>query len=41
LEAIYSLLEQLPYQVLLDGKPVTKELVCANRALVDLHLLPR
>jgi len=41
LEDIYTVLEQLPYHILLDGKPVSKALFCANRALIDLHLIPR
>lgn len=41
LEDIYAVLEQLPYHILLDGKPVSKAEFCANRALIDLHLIPR
>jgi FkbM family methyltransferase len=41
LEDIYTVLEQLPYHILLDGKPVSKAVFCANRALIDLHLIPR
>lgn len=41
LEALYDVLEKLPYQILLDGKPLSKADFCSNRNLIDLHLIPR
>lgn len=41
LEDIYSLLESLPYDILYNGNPISKETFCSNTALIDLHLIPR
>ena len=41
LEALYDVLAKLPYQILLDGAPLSKSDFCSNRNLIDLHLIPR
>lgn len=41
LEALYDVLQRLPYQILLNGTPMSKADFCANRKLIDLHLIPR
>lgn len=40
LEAIYELLSEIHYRILYDGKDISKEAFCANRALIDLHCKP-
>lgn len=41
LEDIYDLIEELRYDVISNGKLITKEQFCSNDQLIDLHLLPR
>jgi FkbM family methyltransferase len=41
LEDIYDLLVELNYEITYHGMPVDKEGFCSNRALIDLHLMPR
>jgi len=41
LEDIFDLIEELRYDIICNGKLITKEQFCSNRDLIDLHLLPR
>lgn len=41
LEDIFDLIEQMRYDIICNGKLITKEQFCSNRELIDLHLLPR
>lgn len=41
LEDIYDLLLQLNYTILYNNKEISKEVFCANKELIDLHLTPR
>lgn len=41
LEDIFSLVEDMRYDIICSGKLISKEQFCNNRELIDLHLLPR
>jgi len=41
LEDIFDLIDDLRYDIICNGKFITKEQFCSNRELIDLHLLPR
>lgn len=40
LEDIYNLIQKLRYDIICNGKLISKETFCNNRELIDLHLLP-
>ncbi len=40
LEDIYDLLESLRYNITYKGEPISKELFCNNRQMIDLNLIP-
>lgn len=41
LEDIYDFVSNLNYYITYEGKPITKDVFCANKKLIDLHLLPK
>jgi FkbM family methyltransferase len=41
LEDIYDFIDRLNYDITYRGKPISKETFCANKGLIDLHLLPK
>jgi FkbM family methyltransferase len=40
LEDIYDYIEKLNYNIIYDGKNISREAFCANTEMIDLHLLP-
>jgi FkbM family methyltransferase len=40
LEDIYDFLLQINYHITYQNKPITKAAFCANKEMIDLHLLP-
>jgi len=40
LEDIYDFVSNLSYHITYEGKPISKDIFCANKKLIDLHLLP-
>jgi FkbM family methyltransferase len=41
LELIYDLLQSLPYLITYNNQPIDKATFCNNKALIDVHLIPK
>lgn len=41
LELIYDLLQSLPYAITYNNQPIDKVTFCKNKALIDVHLIPK
>ena len=40
-EDMYDFIQQMNYTILYHNQPISREAFCANKQLIDLHLIPR